>query len=80
MALTSLAPALPPAHACACTLCPGTAPSPWRRLQVEGTLIRGLLALIDRERQGDAVDRALLASLLRCLGDLGLYGSNFESR
>jgi cullin-4 len=47
---------------------------------VEGTLIRGLLALIDRERQGDAVDRALLASLLRCLGDLGLYGSNFESR
>jgi cullin-4 len=41
--------------------------------------VRGLLQLVERERHGDAVDRALLASLLRMLKDLGLYQDRFEA-
>lgn len=42
--------------------------------------MRGLLDLVDRERQGDAVDRQLLAGLVRMLGDLGLYSSAFSPK
>ncbi|KAF8068312.1 CUL4A [Scenedesmus sp. PABB004] len=48
--------------------------------QVEGHIMRGLLELIERERSGEAVDRQLLAGLVRMLGDLGLYGSAFSPR
>lgn len=40
--------------------------------------MRGLLLLIERERHGEAVDRQLIASLLRMLKDLGLYTEKFE--
>jgi cullin 4 len=40
----------------------------------------GLLQLIEKERQGDTVDRSLLKSLLRMLSDLGMYGDTFESK
>lgn len=49
-------------------------------LQVESHLLRGILDLIDRERQGEAVDRQLLAGLVRMLGDLGLYSSTFTPK
>ncbi len=47
-------------------------------LQVESRLVQGLLAVIERERCGESVDRALLASLLRCLNDLGIYINAFQ--
>ncbi|GBF89461.1 hypothetical protein Rsub_02033 [Raphidocelis subcapitata] len=50
-----------------------------RNPQVEARIVRGLLQLVERERHGDAVDRALVASLLRMLKDLGLYGDRFEA-
>lgn len=46
--------------------------------KVESHIMRGLLDLVDRERQGEAVDRQLLAGLVRMLGDLGLYSSAFS--
>lgn len=36
--------------------------------------------LIEKERQGDAVDRTLLKSLLRMLTDLQIYGKAFEQK
>ncbi|KAF6264244.1 Cullin-domain-containing protein [Scenedesmus sp. NREL 46B-D3] len=48
--------------------------------KVESHIMRGLLDLIDRERQGEAVDRQLLAGLVRMLGDLALYSSTFSPR
>nr|CAG4645372.1 EOG090X01NX [Lynceus sp. MCZ IZ 141354] len=42
--------------------------------------VDGLLLLIEKERQGDMVDRSLLKSLLRMLCDLGLYQDAFESK
>lgn len=42
--------------------------------------IDGLLLLIENERQGDAVDRSLLKSLLRMLSDLQIYQDAFESK
>ena len=36
--------------------------------------------LIEKERQGDAVDRTLLKSLLRMLSDLQIYQDAFESK
>ncbi|KAI8468416.1 MAG: Cullin-domain-containing protein [Monoraphidium minutum] len=50
-----------------------------RNPQVEARIVRGLLLLVERERHGEAVDRQLLASLLRMLKDLGLYGPRFEA-
>jgi hypothetical protein len=41
--------------------------------------VRGLLLLVERERHGEAVDRQLIASLLRMLKDLGLYSDRFEA-
>ncbi|XP_063244252.1 cullin-4A [Bacillus rossius redtenbacheri] len=47
---------------------------------VETRTVDGLLMLIEKERQGDAVDRTLLKSLLRMLSDLGIYTDAFEHR
>ncbi|XP_046853784.1 cullin-4A-like [Xenia sp. Carnegie-2017] len=47
---------------------------------VEERTIEGLLSLIEQERNGDAVDRILLKSLLRMLSDLQMYHSSFEKR
>eukprot|EP00879_Flechtneria_rotunda_P031663 GHRR01034612.1.p1 GENE.GHRR01034612.1~~GHRR01034612.1.p1 ORF type:complete len:688 (+),score=269.23 GHRR01034612.1:951-3014(+) len=48
--------------------------------QVESHILRGLLDLVERERRGEAVDRQLLAGLVRMLGDLGLYATTFNPR
>jgi hypothetical protein len=57
----------------------------FRRHIVQNTLVQtrtveGLLMLIEKERQGDAVDRTLLKSLLRMLSDLQIYPEAFESK
>lgn len=36
--------------------------------------------LIEKERQGDTVDRTLLKSLLRMLSDLQIYQEAFETK
>lgn len=36
--------------------------------------------LIEKERQGDTVDRTLLKSLLRMLSDLQIYQEAFEAK
>lgn len=45
---------------------------------VESRTIEGLLSLIEKERNGEAVDRTLLKSLLRMLADLQMYETSFE--
>uniref|UniRef100_A0A1B6CF55 Cullin-4A n=1 Tax=Clastoptera arizonana TaxID=38151 RepID=A0A1B6CF55_9HEMI len=47
---------------------------------VQTRTVDGLLMLIDKERQGDTVDRTLLKSLLRMLSDLSIYQDAFESK
>ena len=47
---------------------------------VQKRTVEGLLLLIEKERNGDAVDRALLKSLLRMLCDLQIYQSAFEEK
>lgn len=47
---------------------------------VQSRTVEGLLLLIDKERQGDTVDRSLLKSLLRMLSDLGIYQDAFETK
>lgn len=47
---------------------------------VQTRIVEGLLMLIEKERQGDAVDRTLLKSLLRMLTDLQIYEQSFEPR
>jgi cullin-4 len=47
---------------------------------VQTRTVEGLLMLIEKERQGDAVDRTLLKSLLRMLSDLQIYQEAFESK
>ncbi|XP_028416649.1 cullin-4A-like [Dendronephthya gigantea] len=49
------------------------------KIVVERT-IEGLLSLVERERNGEAVDRILLKSLLRMLADLQMYDSSFENK
>lgn len=41
--------------------------------------IRGVNQLIEAERQGEAVDRQLLAHLLRMTSALGLYDDSFQA-
>lgn len=48
------------------------------RPDVLAKLRGGLLALIEAERNGDAVQRSLISDLLRMLYDLGLYQRHFE--
>lgn len=47
---------------------------------VQKRTVEGLLMLIEKERNGDAVDRALLKSLIRMLCDLQIYISAFEEK
>lgn len=47
---------------------------------VQTRCVEGLLMLIEKERQGDAVDRTLLKSLLRMLSDLQIYQQAFEKK
>ena len=47
---------------------------------VQSRTVEGLLLLIDKERQGDTVDRSLLKSLLRMLSDLAIYHDAFETK
>lgn len=47
---------------------------------VQTRTVEGLLMLIEKERQGDTVDRTLLKSLLRMLSDLQMYQEAFESK
>nr|CAG4651613.1 EOG090X01NX [Triops cancriformis] len=47
---------------------------------VQARTVDGLLLLIEKERQGDMVDRSLLKSLLRMLSDLQIYAEAFESK
>nr|CAH0101883.1 unnamed protein product [Daphnia galeata] len=47
---------------------------------VQTRTVDGLLLLIDKERQGDTVERSLLKSLLRMLSDLGIYHEAFETK
>lgn len=46
--------------------------------QIERRAVSGLLELIERERQGEMVDRTLLKSVLRMFGSLGIYAESFE--
>ncbi|KAF0884853.1 CUL4A protein, partial [Crocuta crocuta] len=47
---------------------------------VQSKSIDGILLLIERERNGEAVDRSLLRSLLSMLSDLQVYKDSFEVR
>ncbi|XP_053163134.1 cullin-4A isoform X5 [Hemicordylus capensis] len=47
---------------------------------VQTKTIDGILLLIERERNGEAVDRSLLRSLLSMLSDLQVYKDSFEQR
>lgn len=47
---------------------------------VQTRSVEGLLMLIEKERQGDTVDRTLLKSLLRMLSDLQIYQDAFEAK
>uniref|UniRef100_T1IZT0 Cullin family profile domain-containing protein n=1 Tax=Strigamia maritima TaxID=126957 RepID=T1IZT0_STRMM len=47
---------------------------------VQTRSVDGLLLLIERERNGETVDRTLLKSLLRMLSDLQIYHDAFETK
>jgi len=47
---------------------------------VQNRAVDGLLLLIEKERQGDMVDKTLLKSLLRMLSDLKIYQDAFEGK
>ena len=47
-------------------------------LQVERRTTQGILALIEADRLGEAVDASLLAHLLRMYTHLGMYGEAFH--
>jgi len=47
---------------------------------VQTRTVDGLLIFIERERNGEAVDRSLLKSLLRMLADLQMYEDVFERK
>ncbi|KAL3847408.1 hypothetical protein ACJMK2_018321 [Sinanodonta woodiana] len=47
---------------------------------VQTRTVDGLLQLIERDRNGEAVDRQLLKSLLRMLSDLQIYQDAFERK
>jgi cullin-4 len=47
---------------------------------VERRCVDGLLQLIEKERVGEVIDRALVKQLLRMLTQLQVYGESFEER
>lgn len=47
---------------------------------VQARTVEGILLLIEKERNGESVDRALLKSLLRMLSDLEIYKEAFEQK
>jgi hypothetical protein len=47
---------------------------------VQTRTVEGILMLIEKERNGDTVDRTLLKSLLRMLSDLQIYNDAFEQK
>nr|DBA13711.1 TPA: hypothetical protein GDO54_017055 [Pyxicephalus adspersus] len=47
---------------------------------VQNKTIDGILLLIERERNGEAIDKSLLRSLLSMLSDLQIYQESFEHR
>jgi cullin-4 len=49
-----------------------------QRHEVQHKVVVGLLAAVESERHGIAIDREVLRRLLRMLVALGLYGENFE--
>ena len=49
-------------------------------VNVKDRTVDGLLKLIERERNGESVDRSLLKSLLRMLSDLQIYTEMFEGK
>jgi len=49
-------------------------------VNVKDRTVDGLLTLIERERNGESVDRSLLKSLLRMLSDLQIYADMFEGK
>eukprot|EP00743_Colponemidia_sp_Colp-15_P004129 GILK01004457.1.p1 GENE.GILK01004457.1~~GILK01004457.1.p1 ORF type:complete len:721 (-),score=162.74 GILK01004457.1:108-2270(-) len=49
-----------------------------RYADVEKKIITGLLSLIQRERNGEAIDRLLVKSLLRMCSALQIYSDSFE--
>ncbi|TNM98860.1 hypothetical protein fugu_013424 [Takifugu bimaculatus] len=49
-------------------------------VKVQSKTIDGILLLIERERNGEAIDRSLLRSLLSMLSDLQIYQESFEQR
>uniref|UniRef100_A0A671WW49 Cullin-4B n=1 Tax=Sparus aurata TaxID=8175 RepID=A0A671WW49_SPAAU len=49
-------------------------------LKVQSKTIDGILLLVERERNGEAIDRSLLRSLLSMLSDLQIYQDSFEHR
>lgn len=53
-------------------------PLTWHYGKVERHAVKGLLILVERERQGESVDRPLLQSLLRMLHSLGTYAEAFQ--
>ncbi|XP_053555260.1 cullin-4B [Bombina bombina] len=48
--------------------------------KVQNKTIDGILLLIERERNGEAIDRSLLRSLLSMLSDLQIYQDSFEHK
>uniref|UniRef100_A2A432-2 Isoform 2 of Cullin-4B n=1 Tax=Mus musculus TaxID=10090 RepID=A2A432-2 len=48
--------------------------------KVQTKTIDGILLLIERERNGEAIDRSLLRSLLSMLSDLQIYQDSFEQQ
>ncbi|MEW5312866.1 MAG: hypothetical protein WDW38_004466 [Sanguina aurantia] len=47
-------------------------------LEVQARCVEGLLLLISKERDGEAVERAPLSSLLRMLHNIGVYADTFQ--
>ncbi|KAJ8513066.1 hypothetical protein OPV22_003500 [Ensete ventricosum] len=46
--------------------------------EVEHKVVTGLLRLIEKERQGEAIDRTVLSHLLKMFTALGIYTESFE--
>ena len=49
-------------------------------ISIQTKTTEGLLALIQKEREGQSIDRQLIKSLLRMLSDLQMYTSVFEEQ